>query len=94
MDTEEGGRMSKHTPGPWTADGTRVYIGDNPKDVGSVANARLIAAAPDLLEALKGVVATNCAQRALAYPDTFADLSFAIAVDAARAAIAKAEGAA
>lgn len=47
--------MSKFTPGPWTADKTRVYIGDNPKDVGSEANARLIAAAPEMLALLNEV---------------------------------------
>lgn len=57
---QEGG---KHTPGPWRTDG--CYISSNYGEVGhaywvssmpadmSEANARLIAAAPALLEALK-----------------------------------------
>jgi len=57
--------MNKHTPGPWKAVGTRVYFPNlqggfdirncpNPE-----ANARLIAAAPELLEALKRAVRQN-----------------------------------
>jgi len=86
--------MSKHTPGPWTfvheggIDGG--YFIDAKEDVVVLprgrlteADARLIAAAPDLLAALKLLVA-------------FGEGSFAQAVGAweqARAAIAKAEGA-
>ena len=56
--------MGKHTPGPWFAEGKEVY---NSRDIGGVwvaetlvhnlatakADARLIAAAPELLEALE-----------------------------------------
>lgn len=79
---------ARRTPGPW-------YVGKTPKgyayvaavgignvvDAGAVthANARLIAAAPELLSALQGVL--RVADRAT---DEF---------DAARAAIAKATGA-
>jgi len=96
---------AKHTPGPWTlVDGGRHWnnpIIDNyrihtvPTDKGfdittgnygellvehiyEEADARLIAAAPELLEALKGVI--RVADRAT------------VEFDAARAAIAKAEG--
>lgn len=75
---------TEHTPGPWKAFGTAVYFPGirggfdlrscpNPE-----ANARLIAAAPDLLDALKEVVRIS---------DRKHD-----AWDAARAAIAKATG--
>ena len=80
--------MSKHTPGPWKASGVgtvshatrgfwiaRLWVGFRTKE--REANARLIAAAPDMLAALEDltVAAPNdpCWQRA-------------------RAAIAKAKG--
>ena len=83
---------AKHTPGPWKATARRVTApetegrlaldvqinGGNRED--NKANARLIAAAPDLLVALQGVV--RVADRKT---DEF---------DAARAAIAKATGSA
>jgi hypothetical protein len=63
--------MSKHTPGPWVVNGfggdfreiTRtskgVAISVTSEKGGDIANARLIAAAPDLLEALKGELAAS-----------------------------------
>ena len=85
------------TAGPWTAHGRGVFAGDvhvatsaHPRDIeehpdgrypdydSSLANARLMAAAPDLLAALKEVVRLS---------DRKHD-----AWDAARIAIAKAEG--
>ena len=99
--------MSKHTPGPWSitpdaptqveADG--IWVGDaSRREVGSeqaLANARLISAAPDLLEAL------GEARKALAvlinpgaeYASVQAVFAQATATEArARAAIAKARG--
>ena len=89
--------MSRHTPGPWEtrldepywlrvfgSDGhaiAKVYLDDAPVEdynTRQEANARLIAAAPELLQALKGVVY-------IANRET-------VEFDAARAAIAKAEG--
>lgn len=83
--------MNKHTPGPWTYAGTGGHIGSPDRlrvaDVNSLeidsdtrqANARLIAAAPDLL-ALAEAVAAH-------FGGTDAPLGAA-----ARAAIAKAKG--
>ncbi|MDO4708233.1 MAG: hypothetical protein Q4B94_00150 [Pseudomonadota bacterium] len=56
--------MSKHTPGPWSA--RDIYVRDKNDTIvalmgdeveQSLADARLIAAAPELLEALKELVA-------------------------------------
>lgn len=77
--------MSKHTPGPWRVD---THCNVMHKDamvafpcisggLNQEANARLIAAAPDLLEALEDIAAY--------YPNSWAE-------DVARAAIAKATG--
>ena len=86
--------MSKHTPGPWNARHT-PFRGQGIQDVWCIdwspdqeevaeivhgaANARLIAAAPDLLEALQDMVSDHASLSA-------ATLAFA------RAAIAKATG--
>ena len=85
----------KHTPGPWRV-GTpppngEQCIGDSKGLMVAVAttgialnetlaNARMIAAAPDLLEALEGLL--NALPSATTHP----------AIKAARAAIAKAQG--
>ena len=81
--------MSKHTPGPWhTAGEQGVQIRSAKDQIAKVwtmrgnewkANARLIAAAPDLLEALQDMVSDHASLSA-------ATLAFA------RAAIAKAMG--
>lgn len=86
--------MSKHTPGPWVLSRARhnnslfVRESRNPcatavarigiTHVDHDANARLIAAAPELYEALRGVL--RVADRAT------------VEFDAARAALAKADG--
>jgi hypothetical protein len=96
----KGGRMSAHTPGTWavsTFDGPEGYgeiVADGFLRVCSVpfwpcasdemeANARLVAAAPELLEALKW---------AIGQVEDDLDPDHQAAMDAARAAIAKAEG--
>lgn len=81
-----------HTPGPWKREGIEIYA-SAPANVrphiarviyGDTANARLIAAAPELLEALKHL------DNAINEPSLGIDLIEAS--DKARAAIAKAEG--
>jgi hypothetical protein len=87
--------MSKHTPGPWkeamwggrvaiihdrTNDGTFDVVVACNDQAPTFADARLIAAAPDLLAALKAMVLNDT--------HTYRDCHMA-----ARAAIAKAEGA-
>ena len=89
---------AKHTPGPWVVREsscgsvgtdsilTALAFGDDPDckaDDRMVANARLIAAAPELLEALKAICDEQDANEGYATPATY---------DAARAAIAKATG--
>ena len=92
--------MSKHTPGPWRSYGGCIYAAcqmnengmtrqrplaevtsDQDHDDHYEENCSLIAAAPELLEACKGLL--GIAER---------HGWLHVAVDAARAAIAKAEG--
>jgi hypothetical protein len=89
----EVGGMSTHTPGPWkkskygelkNPEGQQVMvwgcgIAHSMRTSETEANARLIAAAPDLLEALKEIVQRN-------------EIQHWFNLDQARAAIAKAEG--
>lgn len=91
--------MDKHTPGPWHISDNGEEFGIYPPDgispIGFVdygnsgdANAKLIAAAPDMLATLKSV-RSAIVEKA---PDTlWADL-IGTAVDVIDAAIAKAEG--
>ncbi len=72
-----------HTPSPWQVVGSNVY-GNNLRAIlpMNAADARLIAAAPDMLEALKLAAEIN----------PYGSVENAAARDAARAAIAKARG--
>lgn len=98
----ESAEMSDYTPGPWSADGYKIYTKDWDSLIGhtgnsdvpegeAVANARLIAAAPELLEALRQILSSGIE------PDDPRIDFLRVQVDkldweAARAAIAKAEG--
>jgi hypothetical protein len=80
---------AKHTPGPWVVSGKatinstmRGWVA-SVSTVDRVANARLISAAPDMLEALRGILESMEMENPLAHKTQ---------IDAARAAIAKAEG--
>ena len=87
---------TKHTPGPWhIADGSKLMVHAGDVWVASTmgvrgdtgeANARLIAAAPDLLEALYPFVAQNTSEEFITITVKSAH------VTRARAAIAKATG--
>ena len=90
--------MSEHTPGPWMVDtetGVVVRRSSFRGVVASIhpynrtANARLIAAAPDMLAELEDM--TNVAEKAIIASGTYAEFA-AIRVERARAAIAKAKG--
>ena len=103
--------MSKHTKGPWKigtpppngeqtigdARGMMVAVATTGIGMGeeTKANARLIAAAPELLDALKGIM--NIVSETLGvagyYPDEdYADWDEFPELQAAEAAIAKAKG--
>jgi hypothetical protein len=89
--------MNTHTPGPWNddaglgivrADMLIVATASGPNETDAVssiaqrdANARLIAAAPDLLEALRGMA-----------DEAYHGVKAQLWMTKARAAIAKAEG--
>ena len=86
--------MSKHTPGPWEMrgpcasgrysvihNGPLFYVGDAGEPGDGEANARLAAAAPELLEALRELVA---------YHGSDVDNGLDELLTAARTAIAKA----
>jgi hypothetical protein len=80
----------KHTPGPWRYDYAPGFCGELLAPNGTTiaefitepndSDARLLAAAPDLLEALKALTATTDV------------VAYGAALHQARAAIAKAEG--
>lgn len=88
------GNASAHTPGPWAVgDGYEVYAITAYRSVAMVlgdehakANSALIAAAPDLLEALERCVREM--KGSISFTHEFDD-----AIEAARAALSKAKGA-
>ena len=88
--------MSKHIPGPWTAEDNAVFSNRMCLAIGYgariPANVRLMAAAPDLLAALKlyDEVMTAAWGEFDALPNEYSDRRRCWS--AARAAIAKAEG--
>lgn len=93
--------MSEHTPGPWCeVDGqvrssdSRVHVADvyhNSQSYG-VANARLIAAAPDMLAALAEIVDKDTALAAERLGRKPREAELCRPYARARAAIAKARG--
>jgi hypothetical protein len=95
----------KHTPGPWIIDrshkvdrdGTTIWADDviiadcvPDQHENHKANAHLIAAAPDLLEAMKELF-KQCAMTHKHWGDGCNNREATAAIKAARAAIAKAE---
>lgn len=94
--------MSKHTPGPWTIDehelgsfircaGGYIITGPVNERPGYKANARLIAAAPNLLEALmKAATALERVEHLIGGGDD--EVSIESEILTARDAIAKATG--
>lgn len=87
----------KHTPGPWTAEEFNIYAGEYIAGTSdrfttvetAHANARLIAAAPDLLEAARWLLGA-VVELDPEPDDVSGELS--VGLVAARAAISKAEG--
>ena len=94
--------MSKHTPGPWTLDGDGFVYGEgnivaDPHSSLNIdhdeldANARLIACAPELLEALKGIF-KECQMIHTQWGEGCNAKEAKLAIKTAKAVIAKAEG--
>lgn len=94
-----------HTPGPWWVDGpgegievhdtfgrTASVWGDVGEESEAWANARLIAAAPDMLDALRAVKSEFIDMYEECYPNDESDNDVTAAIDMVIAAIAKAEG--
>ncbi len=95
--------MSAHTPGPWTAyemthygePGTGFWHVDpigEPDDTWTEADARLVSAAPDLLDALKAVLVRAEREYQELMDGLFGSVEDWHETESARAAIAKAEG--
>lgn len=101
QDDRGRGAQGKHTPGPWEVrhddaekveandgEGVAVMSGGHRGTVERAANARLIAAAPELLAALRIIAEWDPA----ASPNEPGGMSIMDAIDIAQAAIRKAEG--
>ena len=91
----------KHTPGPWKVDGTYIYEVEQDKILAEVetynnnelpyeANARLIAAAPEMYEFIKDLASTPTPPGSMPY-NCYAD-SLLDAVSDAKGLIEKIEG--
>ena len=89
-------KAATHTPGPWAISGQLINGAPEPRPNPQVepyphavaaANARLIAAAPELLEALQGLL-RNCPPA----KGIRKDFSYILYQEASRKAIAKAVG--
>jgi hypothetical protein len=86
---------AKHTRGPWSIEAVKDYLRmlDTGIDSGapeSIANARLIAAAPDLLEALRGLLRET--RQSVPNINVKKHFSLMVQMEEAKSAIAKAEG--
>jgi hypothetical protein len=92
--------MDKHTPGPWGVDASKSFYVFGPArlseqagpficNASSQADARLIAAAPDLLDALQALMALDVKGHALADRLQFSDSGRAL-LNQCLAAISKA----
>jgi hypothetical protein len=95
-------KMTQHTPGPWNIRETETHVTvigadnevlfhDDKRIPRVIADARLIAAAPELLAALEGMEKWASSIHD-GYPPSTASIAAAPYREAARAAIAKATG--
>jgi hypothetical protein len=94
--------QATHTPGPWEISKNEVgeldiceagagnMLADLAKCKNAVANARLIAAAPDLLEALRGLLRET--RQSVPNINVKKHFSLMVQMEEAKSAIAKAEG--
>ncbi|MFM2091503.1 MAG: hypothetical protein RLZZ127_1992 [Planctomycetota bacterium] len=97
--------MTAHTPAPWTVRTARAVVGGAViPEIGAVldldqrhpevnmANARLAAAAPEMLAALKAILAFDEMSDCSSESGSWQSVGLSDAFDTVRAAIAKAEG--
>ncbi len=94
--------MSRHTPGPWTADSKAAQFGRiaikpaigfafGSENGEAIANARLMAAAPDLWEALERML-PYCRDGYYSTPEEHEEVIWRAAIERAEYALAKAKG--